>query len=66
MNRNGIFVPVNDLDALVEAMRYMYIILINLTENRLQEKLEIFYSPNAIAKKLSDVYEKVVSGGKIF
>ena len=59
--RNGIFVPVDDLDALIEAMRYMYQNINKYDRTLIARETRETYSPSEIANKLNEVYQEVIA-----
>lgn len=64
-DKNGIIIPVDDMDALVEAMKYMYYNANRYNRELIAEEASKKFSPNAIASKLYQVYkEAVINGGK--
>ncbi|MBC8590175.1 glycosyltransferase [Wansuia hejianensis] len=57
---NGIMVDVDDIDALVEAMVYMYNNIENYDNERISEDIKRKFSPKAIAQELILTYNEVL------
>jgi glycosyltransferase involved in cell wall biosynthesis len=57
---NGLMVPVDDLDALVNAMKYMYKNIITFDRSKISNQTKSKFSPEYVSKKLVEVYEEVL------
>lgn len=57
---NGIMIPVDDLDALVEAMKYMYKNLEVFDREKISSEIKDKFSPKYVSEKLVEVYEEVL------
>lgn len=63
-DRNGIIIPVDDIDALVEAMKYMYYNANSYNRELISEEARKQFSPSAIANRLTDLYKDLLSNGE--
>lgn len=61
---NGILVPINDLDSLVEAMKCMYDNKFNYDREKISLDTITKFSPESISKKLIEVYTEVMKNSK--
>lgn len=61
-NKNGLLVPVDDIDALVYAMKYMYKNINKYDRKTIAKETRDKFSPAAIAGRLNKVYEGVAGG----
>jgi glycosyltransferase involved in cell wall biosynthesis len=56
---NGLLIPVDGLDELVIAMKYMYQNIKIFDKEKISDQIKSKFSPEQISKKLVEVYEKV-------
>ncbi len=63
-DRNGIIIPVDDIDALVEAMKYMYYNANSYNRELISEEARKQFSPSAIANRLTDLYKDLLRNGE--
>ena len=61
---NGILVPVEDVDALTNAMQKMYQTFTHYDRKAIAENCQNKFSPSVIAKELTEVFEEVVENSK--
>jgi glycosyltransferase involved in cell wall biosynthesis len=61
---NGIMIPVNDVDALVKAMKDMFNIIENYDRKRISNMIRERFAPETIASMLIKVYEEVIKNNK--
>lgn len=59
-NENGLIIPINDEDALVEAMLYMYHNSTNYIPELLTEDIYNRFGEKAVVKKIIDVYSGIL------
>ena len=57
---NGLMIPVDDLDALVNAMEYMYKNIKVFDREKVSSEIKDKFSPKYVSKKLVEVYEEVL------
>ena len=60
-DRNGIFVPIDDFDALVDAMRNIYDNINKYDRALISKEARSLFSPASIANSLIDVYKDVIN-----
>jgi len=60
-DKNGLLIPVDDLDALVEAMKDMYHNINKFDRESIARETRNLFSPSSVANKLNDVYEEVIA-----
>lgn len=60
-DKNGFFVPVDDIDSLTGAMQYMYHNINKFDRESIASETRNTYSPIAIANKLKEVYQEVIA-----
>jgi len=58
---NGILIPVNDEDALVEAMKTMYVNYQKYDRKKIAEEIVQKFSPKAVANQLEVLYQRVIN-----
>lgn len=63
-DKNGILVPVDDIDALMNAMKYMYYNANRYNRELIAEEVRKQFSPSAIANRLTDLYKDLLSNGE--
>ncbi|MBU3190962.1 glycosyltransferase [Clostridium bowmanii] len=56
---NGRMIPVDDFDALVSAMKYMYENNIKFNREKISAEIKLKFSPECVSKKLLEVYKDV-------
>ena len=61
---NGILVPINDVDALADALIKMFKTANNYDRNNIVSLTQQKFSPNAIASQLTDIYIDVINKTK--
>ncbi len=61
---NGILVPVNDEEALLEAMKTMYSNRDLYNHKQIAAETAMKFSPDAVASQLEEVYQKVIDNAK--
>lgn len=59
-NSNGLLFPVDDVDALADAIKYMFVHYGQYDRYRIAENSRKLYSPNVIAQQLTKVLESTV------
>jgi glycosyltransferase involved in cell wall biosynthesis len=57
---NGCLIPVDDLDALVSAMKYMYKNSIAYDRKKISAEIKLKFSPECVSRKLLEVYKDVI------
>lgn len=57
---NGILIPVNDVGALTDAMKYMYDNIRNYNREKISKVTKSLFSPENVANKLVQVYKSVI------
>lgn len=57
---NGCMIPVDDFDALVSAMKYMYKNNIRFDREKISAEIKLKFSPECVSKKLLEVYKEVI------
>lgn len=62
---NGLLVPVNDEDALCDAMCYVYDNIANYRHDVISEDIRFRFSEEAVSKQLLSLYSKVLDGDGI-
>jgi glycosyltransferase involved in cell wall biosynthesis len=62
-NSNGILIPVDDLEATVKAIRWMYENINKYNSSEISRKTKEMFSPGNISSQLIDLYEQTVWGG---
>ena len=60
---NGCMIPVDDLDELVSAMKYMYKSSIAFDREKISAEIKLKFSPECVSKKLLEVYKDVIGFG---
>lgn len=60
--RNGILVPIDDIDAMADALSKMYRSISNYNRNAIAEDCRFKYSPSAIVQEITNVYRKLYNG----
>ncbi len=58
---NGCMIPVDDLDELVRAMKYMYQNVIAFNKENISAEIKLKFSPQAVSEKLLEVYKHVMT-----
>lgn len=61
---NGLLFPVNDVDALADAIKYMFENYQSYDRAKIAEDCKNRFSPEVIARQLTDIFEKVVEEHK--
>ena len=62
--KDGLLVPVNDVDALADAIKYMFVNYQSYDRAKIAEDCKNRFSPEVIARQLTDIFEKVVEEHK--
>lgn len=62
---DGLLVPVNDVSALTDAIKYMYDHYKEYDRQTISENCKRRFAPNVIARQLTEVFEQVVEKHKI-
>jgi len=60
---NGCMIPVDDLDALISVMKYMYKNSITFDREKISAEIKLKFSPEFVSKKLLEVYEDMIEFG---
>ena len=63
-DKNGIIIPVDDMDVLAEAMKYMYYTANRYNRELIAEEARKQFSPSVIANRLTDIYKDLLSTGE--
>lgn len=58
---NGLLIPVDDVDALVSVMRYMYECKSKYNRQRIAEETKQLFSPESVANQLVKIYRTITS-----
>ena len=61
---NGLLFPVNDVDALADAIKYIFENYQSYDRAKIAEDCKNRFSPEVIARQLTDIFEKVVEEHK--
>ena len=59
-DRNGLIIPVDDVDALADAMKYMYDNSDKYNKEAISQETREQFSPESIAGKLTEVYKQLI------
>jgi len=57
---NGCMIPVDDMDELVRAMKYMYKNIMTFDRKKISAEIKLEFSPECVSKKILKVYEEVM------
>lgn len=57
---NGLMIPVDDFDSLVDAMKYMYENIKKFDSEKISDQIKSEFSPEKVSSKLIEVYEEVL------
>lgn len=57
---NGRMIQVDNLDALVSSMKYMYTNCVDFDREKISAEIKLKFSPEYVSKKLLDVYQQVI------
>jgi glycosyltransferase involved in cell wall biosynthesis len=58
---NGLLIPVDDVQALIGAMRYMYLNFSRYDSNRISGEAKKLFSPESVGKQLMEIYKELIS-----
>jgi glycosyltransferase involved in cell wall biosynthesis len=57
---NGCMIPVDDVDALVSAMKYMYEKNIAFDREKISAEIKLKFSPEFVSQRLLEVYQEII------